>query len=152
MQLKQKDAFLISLLIPLTAGTLSALFSGPMNMSMKQSALTPPAFVFPIVWTILYLLMGISSYLIYMSDAPDKTEALSVYAIQLIFNFFWSIVFFNFSWYLFAFLWLLMMILLIAIMIWQFYQIKPLAAYLQIPYLIWCLFAAYLNFIVYRLN
>lgn len=152
MQLKQKDALVISLLLPLAAGTLSALFSGSMNMSMKQSALTPPAFVFPIVWTILYLLMGISSYLVYMSDAPDKTDALSVYAVQLIFNFFWSIIFFNFSWYLFAFLWLLMMIVLIVIMIWQFYQIKPLAAYLQIPYLIWCLFAAYLNFIVYRLN
>lgn len=152
MQLKNKDTLIISVLIPLAVGTLSALFSGRMDMVRNQPALTPPAFIFPIVWTILYILMGISSYLINESDSPDKTGALTVYALQLVFNFFWSIVFFGFSWYLFAFLWLLIMLLLIAVMIYRFYQISPLAAYLQIPYLLWCLFAAYLNFMIYRLN
>ena len=82
----------------------------------------------------------------------QKSRALSVYALQLFFNFFWSILFFRFSWYLPAFFWLAAMIVLILIMIFLFFQIKPLAAYLQIPYLFWCLFAAYLNFGVYWLN
>lgn len=152
MKFKNKDTLILSILIPLAVGSLSALFSGRMDMIMEQSALTPPAFIFPIVWTILYILMGISAYLIYSSDSPDKINALTVYALQLVFNFFWSIVFFRLSWYLFAFLWLVIMIWLIAVMIWRFYQISPLAAYLQLPYLLWCLFAAYLNFMVYRLN
>lgn len=152
MKHENKDTFILSVLIPLAVGTLSALFSGQMDMIRNQSALTPPSFIFPIVWTILYILMGISSYLIYRSDSSDKAGALTVYALQLTFNFFWSIVFFRFSWYLFAFLWLVIMIWLITVMIWRFYQISPLAAYLQIPYLLWCLFAAYLNFMVYRLN
>lgn len=114
--------------------------------------LAPPGILFPIVWSVLYILMGISSYLIYESDSEYKESALKVYGLQLCFNFMWSIIFFRFSWHLFAFVWLLIMIGLIVKMIYEFYQIRPVAAYLQIPYLVWCLFAAYLNFMIYLLN
>ena len=154
MKIKNKNALIIAILIPIAVGTLSALFSGNMSLysTINKPPLSPPGFLFPIVWIILYILMGISSYLIYESDGPNKSNALITYAVQLFFNFWWSIIFFRFSLYLFAFLWLLVMIFLITVMIYQFYQIKPLSAYLQIPYLLWCLFAAYLNFMIYRLN
>ncbi len=148
-----KSELTISILIPLTVGALSSLLSGNMSVATyNQPSITPPAILFPIVWTILYILMGISSYLIFSSDSPHKTNALKTYSLQLFFNFFWSILFFGFSQYLLAFIWLLMLIVLIIVMIYQFYQINPLAAYLQIPYLLWCTFAAVLNFMVYRLN
>lgn len=154
MNIKNKSSLLIAILIPLAVGTLSALLSGGMNSYavLNKPALSPPAILFPIVWSILYVLMGISSYIIAASDSPDKKKALSVYWLQLLFNFFWSIFFFRFSLYLFSFVWLLAMIALIIIMIYRFYKISPIAAYLQIPYLIWCIFAAYLNFMVYQLN
>ncbi len=154
MNIKNKSSLIIAILIPLAAGTLSALLSGGMNSYavLNKPALSPPAVLFPIVWTILYILMGISSYLIKESNSPEKGKALSVYWLQLLFNFFWSIFFFRFSLYLFSFVWLLALIALIVIMIYRFYQINPVSAYLQIPYLIWCIFAAYLNFMVYRLN
>lgn len=154
MNIKNKSSLLIAILIPLAVGSLSALLSGGMNSYavLNKPALSPPAILFPIVWIILYVLMGISSYIIAASDSPDKKKALSVYWLQLLFNFFWSIFFFRFSLYLFSFVWLLAMIALIIIMIYRFYKISPIAAYLQIPYLIWCIFAAYLNFMVYQLN
>ncbi len=154
MKIKDKSSLIIAILIPIAVGMLSAVLSQNMALYSKinQPPLAPPGFVFPIVWGILYILMGISSYLIYESNNPFKNQALGIYALQLFFNFFWSIFFFRFNWYLFAFLWLLAMIVLIIIMIDSFYKIKPLAAYLQIPYLLWCLFAAYLNFMIYRLN
>ncbi len=153
MKIKNKSSLIISILIPILVGVLSSLFSGNMSYSsFNKPSFSPPPFLFPIVWTILYTLMGISSYIIYSSDSPNKRKALIIYAVQLFFNFFWSILFFGFSQYLFAFIWLIILIILIIIMIYQFYAIEPLAAFLQIPYLLWCLFAAYLNFIIYRLN
>ena len=145
---------IISILIPVAVGSISALISRIPGRyaGMQQPPFSPPAIVFPIVWTALYILMGISAYMISRSEDARKSRALSVYALQLFFNFFWSILFFRFSWYLPAFFWLAAMIVLILIMIFLFFQIKPLAAYLQIPYLFWCLFAAYLNFGVYWLN
>lgn len=143
----------IALLLPLLTGAVSALLSGPMSgMDYIQPSFTPPAALFPIVWTILYLLMGISSWIIYRSEDPDKENALYVYALQLFFNFFWSILFFRFSLYLPAFLWLLVLIILILVMIHLFARISPAAALLQIPYLLWCCFAAILTFAIYRLN
>ena len=154
MKIKNKSTLIIAILIPIAVGTLSALFSGRTSLysQINKPSLSPPGFVFPIVWIILYILMGISSYIIYESDNPNQKTALKTYAIQLFFNFWWSIIFFRFSLYLFAFLWLLSLIAIIIVMIYQFYRIKPLASYLQIPYLLWCLFAAYLNFMIYRLN
>lgn len=154
MKIKNKSELIIAILIPIAVGTLSALFSGNMSIysTINKPPLSPPGLLFPIVWLILYLLMGISSYIIYESEHPNKKNALKTYAIQLFFNFWWSIIFFRFSLYLFAFLWLLALIAFIIIMIYQFYQISPLASYLQIPYLLWCSFASYLNFMIYVLN
>lgn len=154
MNKNNRSALVISILIPLAIGSLSTLVSGNRSMyfSINKPALSPPAFIFPIVWTILYILMGISSYIIYESESPRKSNALRTYAVQLLFNFFWSIIFFGLSQYFFAFLWLLALIILIAVMIYQFYKISPAAAYLQISYFIWCLFAAYLNFMIYIMN
>lgn len=153
MKAINKSSLTIFILIPLAVGTLSSLFSGNMSYSAFNKPLfSPPTYLFPIVWTILYVLMGISSYMIYSSNDTGKRNALTIYTIQLVFNFLWSILFFGFSQYLFAFLWLIVLIILIVIMIYQFYEILPLAAYLQIPYLLWCLFAAYLNYTIYILN
>ena len=153
MKTRNIDLLIIALLIPLAVGAVSSLLSGTMMApTFIQPSFSPPGYLFPIVWTILYILMGISSYLVYTSDSPAKPAALLVYAIQLVFNFFWTILFFRFSLYGPAFLWLLALIGLIAIMIYLFSKIRPTAAYLQLPYLLWCLFAAYLNFAVYMLN
>ena len=154
MFIKNRSNFIIAILIPLAVGALSALFSRNMALysQINTPPLAPPGILFPIVWTILYILMGISSYLIYESDSEYKESALKIYALQLFFNFMWSIIFFRFDQYLFAFIWLLILIGLIVKMIYVFYQIRPLAAYLQIPYLLWCLFAAYLNLMIYLLN
>lgn len=153
MRAKNKEILIISILVPLAVGALSALFSGNMmNSTYKQPSFSPPSYLFPIVWTILYFLMGISSYLVYTSDSALKVQALKVYALQLFFNFFWSILFFRFSLYGLSFLWLVVLIGLICFMIYFFYKVQPIAAYLQIPYLLWCIFAAYLNYAVYRIN
>lgn len=154
MKNKINSHLIIAILIPLAVGSVSALLSGNMSTysALSKPAFSPPALVFPVVWTILYILMGISSYIIYKSENPQKNKALRIYILQLVFNFFWSIIFFGFSQYLFAFLWLLILIILIVIMIYRFYHINPLAAYLQIPYLIWCLFAAYLNLMIVLMN
>ena len=154
---KKTKSYIIGILIPVVVGALSALLTRN-NMDIYESIakpdLAPPAILFPIVWTVLYVLMGIGSVIIYNSNADtnDKTRALLFYALQLIFNFFWSILFFRFSLYGFAFLWLLALIGFIVIMIYMFSKIKPVAAYLQIPYLLWCLFAAYLNGMVLFMN
>lgn len=153
MKTRNIEPLIIALLIPLAVGAVSSLISGTMMApTFIQPSFSPPGYLFPIVWTILYILMGISSYLVYTSDSPAKPAALLVYAIQLVFNFFWTILFFRFSLYGLAFLWLLALIGLIAIMIYLFSKIRPTAAYLQLPYLLWCLFAAYLNFAVYMIN
>lgn len=153
--MRNLKTLIVSLLIPLAVGLLSGLISRSGIMSyavLNKPPLSPPAQVFPIVWTILYLLMGVSAYMIYISGSPHTENALKYYALQLIFNFFWPILFFTFDLYFLAFIWLLILIVLIIKMIEAFYEINPLAAFLQIPYLIWCIFAAYLNLSIDLLN
>lgn len=154
MKNKNLSTLVISILIPIAVGSISALLSGNMDIysTLNKPPLSPPGFIFPIAWTILYILMGISSYIIYMSQSPNREKALKIYAVQLAINFFWSILFFGFSQYLLSFLWLVLLIAVIIVMIREFYQISPLAAWLQLPYLLWCVFAAYLNFMIFRLN
>lgn len=155
MKLKPIGTLILAILIPLAVGMISALFTTPGMAAYSQlikPPLTPPSAVFPVVWTILYVLMGISSYLIYRSGSEDSKSALGWYAVQLLLNFLWSILFFGMSQYLPAFFLLLLLISVLIRMISSFYQISPLAAYLQIPYLLWCLFAAYLNLSIYLLN
>ena len=143
--------------IPLLVGVVASLISGGGMATfgrLNQPPLSPPGWLFPIVWTILYTLMGISSYLVLTSGGTEKEirKALTVYAYQLVVNFLWPTFFFNFGWYLFAFVWLVLLWVLILIMIIQFYQLSKPAAYLMIPYLLWVTFAAYLNLAIYILN
>lgn len=148
-------SLLISLILSFGIGALSGfLTSGSMEVykKLKQPPLSPPAVVFPFVWTVLFLLMGISAYLIYNENAYDSGKALLVYGIQLLVNFLWPIFFFNFHLYWFSFIWILLLWALIILMIKQFYNINKTAAYLQIPYLLWVTFAAYLNLSVALLN
>lgn len=154
MNIKNKSSLILSILIPLAVGSLSALLSNNAMSyaTLNKPAASPPGFIFPIVWTILYILMGISYYIVRESGSPDSAKALTTYVLQLFLNFGWSIIFFGFSQYLFAFIWLIALIITILIMIYQFYLISPLAAYLQIPYLLWCLFASYLNLAIYFMN
>lgn len=120
---------------------------------LPQSALTPPAFLFPIVWTILYALMGIGLARIWMAkDSPERTRSLSLFLFQLIFNFFWSIFFFNMQAFGFSLLWILGLLALILLMILSFYKVDRVAAWLQIPYFLWVAFAAYLNYVAWKLN
>ena len=143
--------------IPLIVGALAALLtrnSMSIFKTLEKPPLSPPGWLFPIVWTILYTLMGISTYLIAQSKAApiDKAKALAIYTYQLAVNFLWSIFFFNFEWYLFSFIWIILLWALVFLMIRAFYKINRTAAYLNIPYLIWITFAAYLNFGIWWLN
>lgn len=146
---------IISLLITLGGGALVAFFTrnsmGIYEM-IKVPTFAPPAIVFPIAWTILYTLIGVSAYMIYESKSPLKNKALAIYGIQLLLNFIWPFIFFGANTFLFAFVVLMVMWVLSLWMIALFYQIKPIAAYLQIPYILWLTFAAYLNFSIYLLN
>ena len=154
MKIKWKE-LIISLLIPLAVGGLSAFLtrnSMDVYANINQPPLAPPSILFPIVWTILFALMGVSSYLVYMSNSKNKREALALYGVQLIVNFIWPLIFFNMQAYFAAFLWLILLWVLVAVMIRQFYKAKPLAAYLQIPYIIWLTFAAYLNLAIFLMN
>ena len=147
--------FLVSLLVTLGVGGLAGfLTSGSMEIydMLKLPPLAPPPLVFPIVWTVLYILMGVSAYLVYMDGTPESRGELLIYAAPLAVNFAWPLLFFNIQAFMLSFLWLLLLLVLVLVMIVAFYKIKPLAAYLQIPYLVWILFAAYLNFGVWLLN
>jgi Tryptophan-rich sensory protein (mitochondrial benzodiazepine receptor homolog) len=151
----QWKPLIISLMISLGTGFLSGFVNKNSVKGFEtlvKPPLTPPSFVFPIAWTILYILMGISAYLVYISCSEYREKALRVYLAQLIVNFLWTIVFFNLEMRLLAFIWLLILWVLIIRMIRLFYKVDPLAAYLQIPYLIWVTFAGYLNLATYLLN
>ena len=123
------------------------------QQTIVQPPLSPPGWVFPVVWTILYALMGISAARIYQT-APSKSRStgLNLFIAQLVVNFFWSPLFFNLQAFGLAFFWLLLLWVLVFRMIRSFRMIDPLAAKLQIPYLIWLTFAAYLNLGVWYLN
>lgn len=155
---KKIRPYVISIAIVLGVGGLSALLTKD-NMNLYdyiiKPPLSPPMILFPIVWSILYILMGIGSAIIFVNREEHKKEARSalwIYAIQLVVNFFWSIIFFNMKAYLFAFIWILLLWVLIIMMILQFHKVSKSAAYLQIPYLLWVTFASYLTFMVYFLN
>lgn len=146
---------IIALAIPLAVGGISAFLTmDAMKQYSKfnQPPLSPPIVLFPIVWTVLYILMGIGSYLVYESDCKAKESALSVYAVQLAVNFVWPFLFFELNAFLVAFLWLVLLWILVLVTIVRFYSCNKTAAYLQIPYILWLTFAGYLNFGVYLLN
>ena len=154
---------IIAILIPLLVGGLSAFLTKDAMMTfnnIKKPALSPPGIAFPIVWSILYVLMGIASYLIYNLDIKKLSDeqivlrknVLVVYGVQLVFNFFWSIIFFKFSMYKFAFAWLVILWILIVIFIKNAIKLNKASAYLMIPYILWITFAGYLNIMIAMLN
>ena len=178
---KDWKTLVICILIPLAVGVAAGFLTrgGMENFALlNKPPLSPPAWVFPVVWTILYTLMGISSYLIYVSEPQKnrlssgavgednreeaeikntkenagKSRALSTYGYQLIVNFLWPVFFFDFQWYFFAFLWLVLLWILAAKMILEFGEISRTAAFLNVPYLLWLGFAGYLNLGIWLLN
>ncbi|MBC5786993.1 TspO/MBR family protein [Clostridium facile] len=155
---KTTKIYLFSIVFTLLVGGISGLLIrdgiNAYDANIIKPPLTPPNLVFPIVWSILYLLMGIGIACILTIDGPQrlKTRTLLVYIAQLFFNFCWSLIFFNAQAFLFAFIWLIALWILILIMILLFAKQSKWAAWLQLPYLIWVSFAGYLNLGVWILN
>ena len=148
---------IIAIAIPLIVGGVSALITmDSMGLfdTVDKPPLSPPAWLFPVAWTALYILMGIASYIVFekTADMVEKSKALRVYFLQLAFNFLWSVFFFNFELYLFSFFWLLALWVLIIVTAVRFYRISKVAGYLMIPYILWVTFAGYLNLGIAILN
>lgn len=150
----QWKKLILCIAIPLAVGGLSALSTrGGMEIfqSLNKPALAPPSWLFPVAWTILYILMGVASYLVLVSEKPHH-KALDIYGVQLAFNYLWPIFFFTLQAYLFSFIWLVLLWLLILAATVMFYRISKPAGYLMLPYLLWVTFAGYLNLSIYLLN
>ncbi|MBQ7369345.1 MAG: tryptophan-rich sensory protein [Clostridia bacterium] len=153
--MKKAKPYIFSILLALTVGGLSALATANnMNIydKIKTPPLSPPGWLFPVVWTILYILMGVSAGMIFTSDSPKKDDALFIYAVSLVLNFSWSIFFFNLLSFIVAFIILVALWLSILITIIQYYKINKVSAWLQLPYLLWVTFAGYLNLAIIFLN
>ena len=150
--------YALAIAIPLTVGLASAMLTKD-NMSiysdLNSPPLSPPAIIFPIVWTILFILMGISSAVIFTMKNKNPEAAkkgLCLYGASLVLNFSWSIVFFNFQAAFFALLVLIALLFTVVKTTLEYRRVSPVAAYLQIPYILWLLFAGYLNTGIWLLN
>ena len=157
MKLKNDTkSLIIAILIPLIGGIIISLITrngvNYYSENLIKPSFAPPNILFPIVWTILYILMGYSSYLIYNSVECHKSTCLLIYGLNLFLNFMWPIIFFNLQARLFAFLFILLLDIVVLFMIYCFYGISKRAAFINIPYFIWLIFATILNFSVYILN
>nr|MBE6545271.1 tryptophan-rich sensory protein [Oscillospiraceae bacterium] len=148
----------VAIAIPLTVGIIAAALTRN-NMDiygqLKTPPLSPPAILFPIVWTILYILMGVSSAIVYLDREKNRRavkKGLTYYAVSLVLNFAWSIIFFNLEAAFFALIVLITLLYCIVRTIIEYLKVKPLAAYLQIPYALWVAFAGYLNAGIWLLN
>ena len=155
--MKQWKIYLLWISVTEGVGTLAGLLTmdamDQYGGVIVQPPFAPPSWVFPVVWIILYALMGIGAALVSLSvDSPYRNRALNVFVAQLIVNFFWSLIFFRASAYGFAFFWLLLLWVLVLWMIIAFWKADRTAAIMQIPYLLWVSFAAYLNYCVWQLN
>lgn len=149
------------IVFPLIVGLISSALTGDAMMSfgkLNQPPLAPPAWLFPVAWTILYLLMGVASYLFYRLKPKNKSAKnlkkaeLIIYFVQLVFNFFWTLFFFRFELRFFAFGWLIAMWLMIFALIIMAFKNQKAAAWCLIPYILWCTFASYLNLAAAILN
>lgn len=150
-------ALIISVLLTEGIGFLSGFLS--MNSTsayenLNKPTFSPPGWVFPVVWTILFFLMAVAAYRIWMKGkaGDDVSKALVLYTIQLFFNFLWSIIFFRFRLYAIAFLELLLLLVFILLTTFEFYKIDKISAYLMIPYIAWVSFAGVLNYAIWMLN
>ncbi len=157
MHKRKIRTYLYSIGIALGVGGLSALLSSSAMKSYEQTVnqppLSPPPFIFPIVWTVLFILMGIGAARVWLyGEGRGRKRGLILYVLQLIFNFAWTLIFFNLQAFGFSFVWLLALITLVGMMMLYFYFSDRTASLLQIPYLLWLCFAAVLNFMVWKLN
>lgn len=153
--LKKYVPYIISVAISLGVGGISAFLSKD-NMSIysavNRPALSPPSWLFPIVWTVLFVLMGIAAAIIWRSNGKELDSALTFYGFQLVFNFCWPLIFFNFRAFGIAFFWLLVLLVLISITAIKFYKINKTAGWMMLPYFAWVSFAGYLNYMIWQLN
>ncbi len=153
--LKKYVPYIISVAISLGVGGISAFLSKD-NMSIysavNRPALSPPSWLFPIVWTVLFVLMGIAAAIIWNSNGKELDSALIFYGFQLVFNFCWPLIFFNFRAFGIAFFWLLVLLVLIGITAIKFYKINKTAGWMMLPYFAWVSFAGYLNYMIWQLN
>ena len=151
IMLKKYKPYIVEILLALAVGGLSAFLTKDAMAdfeTLTKPPLSPPGFLFPIVWTVLFVLMGISAGMVYKKSGSVPF----IYRLSLIVNFLWSIIFFNMGAYLFAFFWLLLLLVLIIMTVADYIKVSKTAAYLQIPYLLWVIFAGYLNFGIWFLN
>lgn len=147
--------YVISIGLALAVGAISGFvsMSGMKEFAeLKQPPLSPPGWLFPVVWTALYTLMGISAARVYLANTIDTKPALIIYAVQLLVNALWTPIFFQLELRLVAFVWLLILLGLVVVMTGKFKKVDTLAGNLQFPYIIWLLFAGYLNLAVFILN
>jgi tryptophan-rich sensory protein len=152
--LKKIKIYIKSILIPLIVGGIVGILISSKFMdynTLQKPILSPPSILFPIVWSILYILMGVSYAILKSNNLIDKKINL-IYYLQLAFNAMWPILFFILKWRLFSFIWIIILAILIILMIIKFYNKNKVAGLLQIPYLLWVIFASYLNIAFYILN
>ena len=156
--LKKILSYVLSILLALGVGLFAAYLTRDNMMiyeDIEKPFLAPPAILFPIVWTVLYILMGVGAAMVWNKRQEDPAaagDALRLYAFNLILNFGWSIIFFNLRSFFFALVWLILLWVVIFRMIDAFKKVCPIAGYLQIPYLVWVTFAAYLNASIWLMN
>ncbi len=151
--MKKVFIFIKNIIIPVAiGGIVGIIISKSLDYNnLVKPFLSPPSIVFPIVWTILYIIMGIS-YSLLEVDLKNDTSINLIYYSQLFVNALWSIFFFSFKWRFFSFIWLLLLIFLVILMIFRFYNKNKVSGLIQIPYLLWSIFALYLNISIYLLN
>ena len=153
--LKKYLPYIISVAISLGIGGFAAFLTKD-SMSVYSvinlPPLAPPSWLFPIAWSILYVLMGISAAIIWCSNGKEFDSALTFYGFQLVFNFCWPLIFFNFRAFFIAFIWLIIMLVLIAVTAAKFFRINKTAGWLLLPYFAWVCFAGYLNYTIWQLN
>ncbi len=152
---EKTESLFIAILIPLFIGQLSSLISREgfaAYQALEKTGANPPAAVFPIVWTILYILMGISSFLIWNTEKDGRGKALTLYALQLFLNFLWAPLFFRCGQILEAFFLLVLLLAVVIVMAISFFRLCPGAGLLQLPYIVWLIFAGYLNLSAYLQN
>lgn len=149
------DNYILNIIIALLVGILAGLITRPgmeAYAQLNKPPLSPPAWLFPLAWTILYTLIGIAAGIVQQSEASLSANAMNAYYAQLAVNFFWPILFFGLGARLAAFFWLLMLIALVIYTAKKFVKISKIAGKLMIPYILWLLFAAYLNLATYLIN
>lgn len=138
------------IIITFFIGSFFSLFTSPAMYENLNKSIAVPKIVFPVVCSILYLLMSISLYLILQKSKNNK--AIQLYFTQLIFNSLWTLIFFGFKLYFLSFIWILILTIMIVIMTYEFYHLSKIASFINIPYLLWVIFASYLNLTILLLN